>query len=137
MGMKISNLLITVAVIVGGVVLIAVGILRSDWNYYQTIEQVRQSPPSGAKAVRIVGEIAKGSWAAGPGVGNFSFILTDGSRTLPVRYTGPAVSGTPGRQIVVEGFLGTDGTFMAGKLLTKCESKYSVKPETPTKSRGG
>ncbi len=127
MGKKISNLLITITVILGGVVLIAVGILRSDWNYYQTIEQVKKSHLSTSMKIRIVGQIAPNSWIVGPGVGKFSFVLTDGSQTLPVHYIGPALSAIPGRQIVVEGFLGPDGTFQAGKILTKCESKYTVK----------
>jgi cytochrome c-type biogenesis protein CcmE len=127
MDRKISNSFITVAVILGGVILITVGILRSDWNYYQTIEQVRNSRPSGSKAVRVIGEAIPNSWKAGPGVGNFSFILTDGSRELGVHYIGPAQTFIPRRQIVVEGNLGPDGTFQAEKILTKCESKYTVK----------
>ncbi len=128
MDRKISNSFLTVAVILGGVVLITVGILRSDWNYYLTIEQVGKSVSSDSlRPVRVVGEIVPDSWKTGSAVGTFSFILTDGTRRLGVQYTGPAVNVGSGRQIVVEGCLGLDGMFRAGKILTKCESKYTVK----------
>jgi cytochrome c-type biogenesis protein CcmE len=54
-------------------------------------------------------------------------VLTDGKRELPVVYE-KEVPDTfvDGAEAVVEGALGSDGTFAAQTLLAKCPSKYEA-----------
>jgi cytochrome c-type biogenesis protein CcmE len=58
-------------------------------------------------------------------------MITDGARALPVAYSGvvPDIF-KDGRQVVVEGALGRDGTFEATTLLAKCPTKYTPAPPT-------
>ncbi len=58
-----------------------------------------------------------------------TFQVTDGVQTYPVRYRGLAPDTfTDDVEVVVEGRLGTDGTFHATTLLAKCGSRYEAVP---------
>jgi cytochrome c-type biogenesis protein CcmE len=54
-----------------------------------------------------------------------NFVITDGSQTMPVTYTGivPDIF-RAGAQVVVEGRYSGQGAFQAQTLLTKCPSKF-------------
>jgi cytochrome c-type biogenesis protein CcmE len=124
---KNKSLILTAVIVLGGVVLIAVGIGRSNLNFYVTIDQLQRSPAESAGRVRVVGEVAERSWKSVGDPGQYVFTLKDEGATLPVRYTGAPITAEPGRQVVVEGVLTKDGTFQADRILTRCESKYSAR----------
>jgi len=65
-----------------------------------------------------------------------SFTITDGDSTLPVDYHG-IIPDTfvDGAEVVVEGSLKHDGTFVAHMLLAKCPSKYEAADEEDVQER--
>jgi cytochrome c-type biogenesis protein CcmE len=125
---KASGWMMTILVIVVGLVLIVTGLMRTNLNYYMTISEVKKTQPESRRAtVRVLGIISPGTWKSDSTLGTYRFILDDGGQTLPVRYTGSPIDSTPERQIIVEGNLAEDGTFISCRIMTKCESKYSAK----------
>ncbi len=61
------------------------------------------------------------------------FLVTDGTESVPVRYSGvvPDIF-SAGRQVVVEGALEADGSLAATTLLAKCPTKYTpAEPQSP------
>ncbi|MGB8645942.1 MAG: cytochrome c maturation protein CcmE [Anaerolineae bacterium] len=68
-----------------------------------------------------------------------NFAITDGARKLPVSYNGVVPDTFPkATQVIVEGKLGMDGTFVASDVLAKCPSKYdSSQIETFDTKSGG
>ncbi len=68
-----------------------------------------------------------------------SFAITDGKQQIPVSYNGVVPDTFPkATQVIVEGRLQTDGTFVASEVLAKCPSKYdSSKIETYDTKSGG
>jgi cytochrome c-type biogenesis protein CcmE len=119
-----KSIVMTTAILLAGVILIAAGILRSNLNFYTTISEVRKNV---GEAVRVLGTVEAGTWKPAETVGTYTFTLTDKRDTMAVRYTGAPVDVSGGRQIVVEGSLDKNGTFQARRIMTKCESHYSAK----------
>ena len=123
---KTTTLLITILIIFIGLVLILTGLIRSNFDYYMTINQLKTSQStSSAAMVRIFGQISPDSWISAGTVGSYTFVLEDQGQTLPVEYTGSPINAGPGKHIVVEGHLADNGKFVSRKIITKCESKYS------------
>jgi cytochrome c-type biogenesis protein CcmE len=56
-----------------------------------------------------------------------AFTITDGAADMPVRYHG-IIPDTfvDGADVVVEGAMSGDGTFVANNMLAKCPSKYEA-----------
>lgn len=76
---------------------------------------------------RVNGTVVPGSIRKSTGSPGARFVMTDGAARLPVVYA----KETPdtfvdGSEVVVEGALGADGTFVASTLLAKCPSKYEA-----------
>ncbi|MGH7912103.1 MAG: cytochrome c maturation protein CcmE [Candidatus Dormibacteraceae bacterium] len=114
-------------------VLLAAGIGFFVWHstqqsaeYYQTIQQMRQDPQSGA--VRVVGVIQPNIERRG-GNTTVDFWMKDGASKMEVRYTGtlPSIF-QPGIQAVVQGRPDSQGVFQATELQTKCPSHFSASP---------
>ncbi len=56
-----------------------------------------------------------------------SFAITDGTKQLPVSYDGVVPDTFPkATQVIVEGKLNGNGTFVASEVLAKCPSKYDA-----------
>jgi cytochrome c-type biogenesis protein CcmE len=120
---------IAVSLLVGGLaILFGVG-LKGSLVYYLTVGEFFDQQRARAlnENFRINGDVVEGSIEKGPGALGARFVMTDGSRELPVTYA----KETPdtfvdGSEVVVEGRLGHDGVFVAQTLLAKCPSKYEA-----------
>lgn len=103
--------------------------LKGSLVYYLTVSEYLA--PGRASDLgdnyRINGNVVDGSIARTPGRLGARFLMTDGQKQLPVVYA----KETPdtfvdGSEVVVEGSMGPDGTFIATTLLAKCPSKYEA-----------
>jgi len=97
--------------------------------YYLTVGEFleRQGHADLGENFRINGRVVEGTIRKPPGGLGARFVMTDGTRQLAVAYS----KETPdtfvdGSEVVVEGSLGSDGTFSAHTLLAKCPSKYEA-----------
>lgn len=124
-----------VAVFVLALAYLVYGGIQQGATYWVTVgELLHQSPAVTASRVRLGGTVVPGSVAWDPSHQHLRFAVTDGMRALPVSYSGivPDIF-SEGRQVVVEGALGRDGTFAATTLLAKCPTKYN--PGDPAGAR--
>jgi cytochrome c-type biogenesis protein CcmE len=87
--------------------------------------------------VKVGARVVPGTIQREPGGREYLFRVTDGAHTLPVVYRGIAPDTfTDGVDVVVEGRMGTDGTFRATTLLAKCASRYEDAPEKVRQTPG-
>ena len=95
--------------------------------YYYTVGEFRDLAPRETGGFRINGKVEAGSIERRSAGLDVRFVMTDGEATLPVEYHG-VVPDTfvDGADVVVEGGLREDGTFVATNLLAKCPSKYEA-----------
>ena len=122
------------------VVLIGVGIvacvgfllavtLSSDSGlvYSSPVSEFRKLDGSRDGAIRINGKVEDGSIVRQRTGMDVRFNVTDGQAALPVEYHG-VIPDTfvDGADVVIEGGLRRDGTFVASNLLAKCPSKYEA-----------
>lgn len=88
---------------------------------YQTVSEVASENPT--ETIWVNGTIVEDSFTS-LNNGEYVFVLTDGSSTMNVRYSGdlPSSLGTESDIVI----LGTyrDTTFHATKLIAKCPTKY-------------
>lgn len=130
MAKRISRkIVISVALLVAGfAVLFGIG-LKGSLVYYLTVGEFldpgRRSDLG--ENFRVNGTVVPGSIRKPSGVPGARFVMTDGTARLPVSYA----KETPdtfvdGSEVVVEGAMGPDGTFVAATLLAKCPSKYEA-----------
>ena len=75
--------------------------------------------------VKMGGRVVDGSVQWDRPANRVAFSVTDGTQIIPVAYSG-VVPDTfqEGVDIILEGKMGTDGTFTANSMLAKCASKY-------------
>ena len=77
--------------------------------------------------IRINGKVADGSIVRQKSGLDVRFDVTDGQSVLPVEFHGVVPDTVvDGADVVVEGGLRQDGTFVASSLLAKCPSKYEA-----------
>lgn len=100
--------------------------------YYLTVGEFLEAPDRSGGHFRVNGTVASGSIERLPTGMDARFVVTDGARTMPVRYHG-IIPDTfvDGAAVVVEGRLEPDGTFSAHTLLAKCPSKYEAAEVPP------
>ena len=128
------KIVITVVLLVAGfAVLFSVG-LKGSLVYYLTVSEFKDSGRRSdlGDNFRVNGIVKAGSIQKHQGAPGARFVLTDGKQELPVVYN-KEVPDTfvDGAEAVVEGALGTDGTFAAQTLLAKCPSKYEAQNRQP------
>ena len=130
MAQRVSKKIVitVILIVVGFAVLFSVG-LKGSLVYYLTVSEFMDP---GRRTdlgdhFRVNGNVLPGSIEKHQGRPGARFILTDGSKQLPVVYD-KEVPDTfvDGSEAVVEGSLGVDGTFVAATLLAKCPSKYEA-----------
>jgi cytochrome c-type biogenesis protein CcmE len=123
----------------GGLVLGLAGYLmassiKETGVYYLTpaelATKIKADPTFTNAGVKVGARVVPGSIRRDPGGKEYSFQVTDGSRTMPVVYRGIAPDTfTDSVDVVVAGRMGTDGTFHATELLAKCASRYENAPD--------
>ncbi len=115
------------AVVIFGVIgyLIFFGLTQtSQWAMNVSELRARGNSAIGQGA-RVTGQLEANSVQKDVKQNKISFVLTDGTSTLPVSYTG-VVPDTFDRavEVVAEGKMNSDGTFTATNVLARCPSKY-------------
>jgi len=118
----------------GIIVFIAVGYLgfmgfQSSATYYYTVsELMKQGSSIYGQNVRVNGWVSPGSVEQEPSSLILRFTLTEGERSLPVVYHGVVPDAFKvGSEVVVEGYLNSDGVLQSDTILTKCPSRYVPK----------
>ena len=103
--------------------------MQSSWSYYYSVDEFAQRTPTvQTYSFRIAGRVKNGSIKRDMQKMTLDFELTGTDAVIPVRYGGPVPDNfDDDREVVVQGQLDTQGIFQAGKLMTKCESKYKAK----------
>lgn len=117
----------------GGILLVAIAYLLyvsfgNAVSYYVTVSEFydRETELRDIN-VRVAGKILESpiDWDA-EGL-DLRFIITEGSKNMPVIYHGTQPSGfRAGSNILVEGKYDSDGVFRASQLILKCPSKYEA-----------
>jgi cytochrome c-type biogenesis protein CcmE len=121
-------------ILVGFAILFGVG-LKGSLVYYLTVSEFMDSGRRDdlGDHFRVNGNVVAGSIVKTHGAPGARFLMSDGKRQLSVVYA----KETPdtfvdGSEVVVEGSLGADGTFVATTLLAKCPSKYEAQNRSPS-----
>lgn len=127
MGAKQVKFLAAGGVLVLSVAYLILTSLSSTSMYYLTVaELMARGAQAQGQAVRVAGNVAPGTVLRGAGGLELRFTMQDGSGALPVVYRGGIVPDVFGEdvQVVVEGKLDPQGTFVANTLLAKCPSRF-------------
>lgn len=107
--------------------------IKDTGMYYLTptefATKLTADPTFRKTGVKMGARVVPGTIQRVPGGKEYAFQVTDGAKMFPVVYRGIAPDTfTDGVDVVVEGRLGTDGTFQATTLLAKCASRYENAP---------
>ena len=116
----------------GIIVVLAIGYLtflglQGGIPDYKVSEFLQQENSNYDGNARVIGEVAPGSVEQENAGSTLRFTIsdTDGQESLPVVYQGVVPDTfTIGREVIVEGFLNSDGVFQADTILVKCPSRY-------------
>lgn len=117
------------AVIVGALAyLMITGFSRSAMYYFDIGELLDKGPSIQGKYVKVMGDVVTDSVSWDASTVTLRFEISDGARRLPVVYNDvqPDNIRDPGTKAVLEGRLGSDGVFVAEKLMLSCPSKYEA-----------
>ena len=133
-----------------GLIVVAIGYLivsaiRTTSEYYLTVNEVSSRQAElGGQALRVAGRVKAGTISWDPNTLTLKFEIgpipdVDAAAVRPVAVTDPAslrvvCAGEPkpdmfavGRDVIVEGRLGSDGVITATQVMTSCPSKYKPK----------
>lgn len=116
-------LVMLIVVGIGSATALALVAFRQNLLYFITPTQVKAGDLPTNKRFRIGGLVKKGSIKRN-GV-HVQFVLTDGNKSVTVKYTGilPDLF-REGQGIVAQGVIGAHGIFRADQVLAKHDSKY-------------
>lgn len=115
------------ALVVAGIVgYLAWGSFSDSLVYFYTpAEVVKLTPAQENDRIRVGGMVVKGSMKVKPQDTEIEFLLTDGEKTIPVRYVGvPPDLFAEGQGAVVEGFWRQSGRFEAKLIMAKHAEDY-------------
>jgi len=123
--------------IIGGVVIaLAIAALgyasfmSAGTYYYNVGEFLDKGTAVAGQNTRVSGEVSPDMNAEGTTLHFILLDMTGRAASLPVIFQGQVPNTFEiGRQVVVEGKLGSDGIFQASNIIAKCSSKYE--PEAP------
>ena len=98
----------------------------SSATYYYTVgELLDQESSIYGKNVRVNGRVAPDSIEQESGALIIKFTITERGRSLPAVYRGVVPDAfNAGSEVVIEGYLDSEGIFQTNSILTKCPSKY-------------
>jgi len=117
-----------ITILVGAAYLITTS-MQTSAVYYLTVTELRDRVATiQTQPVRVAGHVAPGSVEKIDGGLAIRFIVQDEGGSFPVYYSGAPVPDIFGEdvEVVVEGKLQDDGTFVAHTLLAKCASKFEA-----------
>jgi cytochrome c-type biogenesis protein CcmE len=118
------SFLIAGVLIAGAVLYLVLANTRASAEYYMTMGELQQCTTCASQTVRVAGQVAAGTIERDNQTQVLRFTMTDGSRAMPVIYSGIVPDAfNAGLTVVVEGKL-QQGTFHAQTLLAKCPSKF-------------
>jgi cytochrome c-type biogenesis protein CcmE len=129
-----TKFLIGAVVVLGSAGYLMASSISETGMYYVTptelAEKLASDPSLHGVGIKLGARVVPGSIKREAGGREYAFVVTDGARELPVVYRGIAPDTfTDGVDVVVEGRIGTDGTFRATTLLAKCASRYENAPD--------
>jgi cytochrome c-type biogenesis protein CcmE len=118
-----------IAVIVGAIAWLAVLAVPSNLQYYLLVDEcVGQGDRLAGKHLRLSGRVAAHSLHIAEDRRTASFQLQGTEHRIEVACRGPIPDNLAEEiDVVVEGSLTPDGGFQAGKVITRCASKYAPK----------
>ena len=128
------KLLLAIAVIGGVTIYMAYVSATSSWKYYVTADEcVAHLSELGGSRVRVSGVVAAGSLQINGERSQASFALMGKTHRLDAVCTGTLPDNLQEEsEVVVEGYLQSDGRLHGDKVLTKCASKYDEsRPQEP------
>lgn len=122
------------AVILGVAVYLMASSIKTTGEYYLTPQElaakVAADPSLVGSGVKMGARVIPGSIRRDPSGREVAFRVSDGDHTYPVVYRGIIPDTfTDSADVVVDGRLGSDGTFRATTLLAKCASRYENAPD--------
>ena len=111
-----------IAVALGALIFTGV---RQSMVYFVTPSELLAADSATGRAYRLGGMVVQGSLTQNVSAHEQRFVLTDGKASVPVYHRGiPPDLFAEGRGAVVEGTLGTDGTFLASTIMAKHSEEY-------------
>jgi cytochrome c-type biogenesis protein CcmE len=121
---RLSLLIVAVLAVLAAALLAMIGLRQQASYFYAPADLLREQPPAG-REVRLGGMVVKGSLHHQRDGVTIRFAVTDGLKTVPVRFRGIAPDlFREGSGVVAEGMLDPDGTFVADNLLAKHDERY-------------
>jgi cytochrome c-type biogenesis protein CcmE len=122
------KLIVAAGVLIAAVGFLVVNAMGSSMAYFHTVGELEASGRGlSGEPVRVGGDVLPGSIQREPLSSELRFVITDGSSTLPISYSGviPDIF-SEDVEVVAEGTIGADGTLQATKILTKCPSRFET-----------
>lgn len=124
----------------GGVLVLALtfliynGMQGTSASFYLTVDELQTSSEASAgKQIRVGGDVVPGTIEKGAIGEEIRFQITDGVSNASVVYDGAAPDiFADGAEVIATGTVGSDGTFVATELLTKCPSRFEESQEDVT-----
>jgi cytochrome c-type biogenesis protein CcmE len=100
--------------------------MKEGWVYYMSVDDfMAAEEPSPDKRVRLYGNAGENDFQVSHGGLWAKFDLEGERSVLRVEYAGVIPDMFhPGHEVIIEGRLNEQGTFMADTLMTKCGSRY-------------
>lgn len=126
-----KRMLVSFLIILGALGYMIYSAIASNSEYYLTVSEVQAMGAQIQQSqVKIGGDVVDGTITWERGSNTVRFTITDGKQTMRVSYTGVVPdSFQPGAQVILEGKVQGDGSFVATTMLAKCASKYE--PQIP------
>jgi cytochrome c-type biogenesis protein CcmE len=129
-----SRLLFFGVLVTGAIVYFAVLAFQNATVSYASVDDVASDGPTAeGRTVGVSDKLVSGSYARSADglVASFHLKDEDGSRTMPVQYSGEVgqVFFNEHSEIILKGALGADGVFSADTLTVRCPSKYLTEQE--------
>jgi cytochrome c-type biogenesis protein CcmE len=113
------------AVALVGAGLFAASALEDTGTFFYAPSDLAANPPAPGARIRIGGLVKEGSVTREDDGLTLAFVVTDGAREVPARYTGivPDLF-REGQGVVATGRVAPDGSFRADELLAKHDENY-------------
>lgn len=110
-------------VLLSAAALLAASALRENIVFFYTPSEIALKKPAIGQRIRLGGLVEQGSLKTDRD--RIDFIITDGTATLPVTYSGTLPSlFREGQGAVAEGSMAEDGHFAATRILAKHDENY-------------